>query len=212
MPSPKPPTQGRRLWSNEAFDRSTAMIGFGRVLNTKAEHNDRHHLASLAVIGDRECCMLPPIKERWLCQIIKPTSFLEMATTLELSILSASTMTLQRDLLSSSRISVMSSYGSTPAKFRSLAANLTEGQSPRASLLLISLSSPPDQRLASPTAISLTFLPMRVASVRSESPLCSPLLIWIMTASAKSRILNIKAFNHDAASTKRPPRCAHRLV
>jgi hypothetical protein len=46
--------------ATEAFDRSTLVIGFGRVLNTKAEHNDRHHRASLAVIGDRECCMLPP--------------------------------------------------------------------------------------------------------------------------------------------------------
>jgi predicted metal-binding transcription factor (methanogenesis marker protein 9) len=42
--------------------------------------------------------MLPPIKERWPCQIIKPTSFLETATTLELSTLSASTMTLQKRL------------------------------------------------------------------------------------------------------------------
>ena len=77
------------------------------------------------------------LTERWPCQIIKPTSFLEMATTLELSILSALTMTLQRDSPSSSRTLVMSSYGSTPARLRSLAANLTEGQLRRASLLLI---------------------------------------------------------------------------
>ena len=36
------------------------MVEFGRVLNTKPEHNDGHHRACLAVIGDRECCMLPP--------------------------------------------------------------------------------------------------------------------------------------------------------
>ena len=96
------------------------------------------------------------LKERWPCQIIKPTSFLEMATTLELSILSASTMTLQRDLLSSSRTSVMSSYGSTPAKLRSLAANLTEGQSPRASLLFIPCRRPrPTARFADRTLIDL---------------------------------------------------------
>ena len=36
----------------------------------------------------------------------------------------------------------MSSYGSTPAKLRSLAENLTEGRSPRASLLLIPCRRP----------------------------------------------------------------------
>ena len=108
----------------------------------------------LSVTESAACSRL--IKERWLCQIIKPTSFLETETTLELSTLSASTMTLQRDLLSSSRTSVMSSYGSTPAKLRSLAENLTEGRSPRASLLLIPCRRPrPTARVANRNLVDL---------------------------------------------------------
>lgn len=50
----------------------------------------------------------------------------------------------------------MSSYGSTPAKLRSLAANLTEGQSPWASLLLIHCRrSRPTARFADRTLIDL---------------------------------------------------------